>query len=92
MHLFRVGGEEFCCLVLAENREDIVHLAESIRLAIKNKSIEHLDNHPHRVLTLSIGLKIVSDYENASYDKIYKEADDALYEAKGQGRDQVCAV
>ncbi len=89
---FRVGGEEFCCLVLGENREDIIHIAESIRLAIRERKIEHLDNTPHRILTVSIGLKIVSEYDHANYDNIYKEADDALYNAKRQGRDQVYVV
>ncbi|WP_305909942.1 diguanylate cyclase [Methylomarinum sp. Ch1-1] len=89
---FRVGGEEFCCLVLAETSEDIVTLAESIRRAVKDEQIEHRDNPPQKVLTISVGLNIVSDYEDASYDKIYKAADDALYEAKSQGRDQVCVT
>jgi len=87
---FRVGGEEFSCLILSEKRKDIVHLAESIRLAVKESKIEHLANPPSQILTVSVGLEIVSGHQDMTFDTIYKAADDALYQAKDQGRDQVC--
>ena len=40
-------------------------------------------------MTISLGLAVLSPCEKKSFQDLLKEADDALYEAKEAGRNQV---
>lgn len=86
---FRVGGEEFCCLVLTTEEKPILELAEAIRAAIVAAHIEHNDNDRYQVMTASIGVKVASQFDAETFDSIYKAADEALYKAKQMGRNCV---
>ncbi len=82
-YLFRYGGEEF--LVIGSNTElaNGKILAEKVRTAVK----EH-DFSPVEGITVSVGLTAYVDGD--SVQDLVKRADEALYEAKNAGRDQVC--
>jgi len=51
-------------------------------------NIEHLGNEDFGVVTASFGVKIVREPYEEMQD-IYKEADNALYDAKRAGRNSV---
>jgi diguanylate cyclase (GGDEF)-like protein len=77
----RFGGEEFCIQSNSPNDEFLTRL-EHMRQRIENTIIPHAD---HEIsITVSIG---VSNIE-ASLDEQVKLADDRLYQAKENGRNQ----
>ncbi len=83
----RIGGEEFAIVCEAPTRSSIVRKIELIRKSIE--SLELFSDSAQRVtFTISEGIaKIKIDTE--SLDDLLKEADKALYEAKGSGRNKV---
>ena len=88
---FRIGGEEFGVIVTVDQGEDAYRVAENLRKAVEDLQLEHGYNPASPYLTVSIGIKIHqgSGTQAPQMDLIYRLADDALYEAKGNGRNQV---
>ena len=81
----RIGGEEFA-VMLEQNEEDIVTLFENIKNEIANLKIE--TNSDIVTFTISNGIAKRNNELN-SVEKLLKAADEALYEAKGTGRNKV---
>lgn len=85
----RVGGEEFAILLPETSRAGALQVSERIRNAVKAQpTIFHGDEIN---TTISIG---VTDYQapESAASQIMMRADEALYNAKQNGRDQVCAT
>jgi len=81
----RFGGEEFALLVPRCNINDAEQCAEGLR-----KEIEALE--PAGVLiTVSVGLATNQQNPGLSLTQLLNRADKALYAAKAQGRNKVCA-
>jgi len=78
----RWGGEEFLVVCPETSLNESTNLAESIRQAIENSKFNTIDK-----LTASFG--IANYLENDTIDSIVKRADDALYQAKKNGRNRV---
>ena len=85
---FRLGGEEFGIISLNIDKENTIKIVNKIRLDIMELQIEHSKNQPSKYLTISLGVIIVSPTAKFDAKQIYKKADDALYEAKQNGRNQ----
>ena len=89
----RFGGEEFIALLPQTNRQHVREIAERIRLAIAAKPLAAGVS-----ATISIGLSMLpGDADKRSVAELTTElitqADQALYQAKRQGRNQVvCAA
>lgn len=98
----RFGGDEFV-VVLHELNEDAIvatqqalQVAEKIRLTLA--APYHLSvaigNQPprtvHHQCASSIGLSLISPHQ-ACEETLLKQADSAMYQAKQQGRNRVCA-
>ena len=81
--LYRYGGEEFVVIAMGAPREAAYKLAEQIRHAV-----EESDLLPERPVTISLGVAELREGED--YDNWLHRADEALYEAKGAGRNRVC--
>lgn len=79
----RIGGEEFACLLSNTSASDAVAIAERIRIACSTLAL--LDVGP---MSVSIG---VASTQDAGYElsMLLSLADEALYAAKGKGRNQV---
>lgn len=88
---FRLGGEEFGILFTSLSQEDGISFAEKIRLTIEELAIEHQWSEVAPVLTLSMGLLFIAPGSEVTVDEMYKQADEALYTAKGKGRNRVVA-
>ena len=86
--VFRLGGEEFAGLLMADSKERIEKSVDQIRKNIEALQIEHKKTS-YGVLTASIGVCIIKDFEKPDFDKMYKIADDALYKAKAKGRNRI---
>jgi len=80
--LFRIGGEEFILLMNDIDINFAQDIAEKLRMIIRVEPI--IENHP---VTVSIG--ICAPLNHFSIDIWVKNADNALYVAKNQGRNQV---
>jgi diguanylate cyclase (GGDEF)-like protein len=80
---YRIGGEEFAVLLSHQTQEQAVQVAQKMRLAI-----QHGDFAPVPHLTISLG---VAQFKNHTVQTLFKQDDNALYKAKGAGRNQVQA-
>ena len=63
--------------------------ANKLRLHIEELKIKHNSSSAYKYISVSIGLYTVPHNVMSSPDKIYEYADNALYEAKSKGRNQV---
>ncbi len=87
----RYGGEEFVVILPGTDRAGAQQVADRIRLAVEAAEIEHPDSECADVVTVSIGAASYEAEDYPDYD-LLEEADAALYSAKKEGRNRVCAV
>ena len=83
----RYGGEEFVVLVRDCSLEDTVKRAEQLRRAVKSLRIAHQGRGLGEV-TMSLGVSTFPEHGETPAD-LLREADQALFRAKGLGRNQV---
>jgi diguanylate cyclase (GGDEF)-like protein len=85
--LFRVGGDEFCCLLPETNTAQARQVAERVRRRFESAVME-VTGTPV-TFTVSIG---IASTEMFGYDLhlLMQRADAAVYEAKRRGRNRVC--
>jgi diguanylate cyclase (GGDEF)-like protein len=81
----RLGGEEFCALLLGATEVEGRQIAERIRARVAAMSLQ-VDHKPLQ-LTVSIG---VAPLRQEDLRTAMRLADIALYSAKGLGRNRVC--
>src|SRR5690606_8020006 len=79
--LARWGGEEFVLLCPDTSASRAFSLAEKLRNLISDSTFE-----PEKPLTITASLGIAVISEEESFDSAFKRADQALYQAKSQGR------
>jgi len=85
-YLIRYGGEEFV-IILYLNIDDALKVAEKIRKAIEQLDVR-LPNNNIIHFSVSLGLSHIFDGEDCLC-KIIKRADEKLYKAKKDGKNQV---
>lgn len=81
----RYGGEEFVVLLPAADSEGAKAVCERIRIAVENYPWHNLN--PELKITLSLG--IANDIDVANCERMMALADDKLYKAKRNGKNQV---
>jgi two-component system cell cycle response regulator len=86
----RYGGEEFAVIMPNTRLEDARSFCERLRKAIENAPVDY-DSTEIR-FTVSIGLAQFSPEIDKSTGQLIKRADEGLYAAKRQGRNQVVTV
>lgn len=82
-HLGRWGGEEFLFLLPKVTVEEAAAILEDIRKDVESYRFEEIGNR-----TISIGYTEIRPGEKSN--EIFRRADEALYEAKGTGKNKVC--
>ncbi|HZH51515.1 MAG TPA: sensor domain-containing diguanylate cyclase [Microvirga sp.] len=88
----RYGGEEIAVLLPATDAEGAAVVAEDVRSRVQELAIPHDANAPSCVLTISIGsATLLPSFEllDADPKMLVTLADQALYQAKLQGRNRV---
>lgn len=84
----RYGGEEFIIIICNKSQDEVMLIAHEIKKKISRLQIPHKTSEVSEILTVSIGLHYSADRQTDIYELI-KKADDALYEAKVRGRNQI---
>jgi len=80
----RWGGEEFLLLVKTEKTAEVAALAEKLRAMIHVYIFE-----PEKPLIISVSVGGAVAEKKESFEKLFRRADEALYRAKGLGRNCV---
>lgn len=88
-YCFRIGGEEFAVIFNVKNQKDSLILANRLRNNIQKLKIEHKTSKILNYITISAGLSLIDINHNISDKSIYKQTDDALYDAKKTGRNKI---
>jgi len=83
----RIGGEEFAIVCHSKSKEVIIAKIEEVRKLISESEII-FDGNKLVKYTISEGISKAKEADN-SLDDVLKEADIALYDAKGSGRNRV---
>ncbi len=85
----RFGGEEFVGILPATTAEGALKIAETYRESVEALQVEHQESPISDYVTISVGVATIMPSEEQGEEKLVRRADDALYEAKEAGRNQV---
>jgi diguanylate cyclase (GGDEF)-like protein len=86
----RYGGEEFAFISPAADEAHALAMAQTVCTALKTCAVPH-ERSPFGMLTASIGVAVIVPGEHDSPGDLVRRADEALYEAKRNGRNRVVA-
>lgn len=84
----RYGGEEFLLILPNTDADAAQQLAETVRRGIESLAMPHPQSPPGR-LTISLGVATMTSLSDKTVEGLLRAADEALYRAKGNGRNQV---
>jgi diguanylate cyclase (GGDEF)-like protein len=85
----RYGGEEFAIILPETELSGAMDLAQRICNSIATKDLTYKDHNIK--VTVSLGVAQLSA-EESNYEALITQSDSALYQAKGQGRNQACSA
>ncbi|WP_226753077.1 diguanylate cyclase [Marinomonas algarum] len=86
----RYGGEEFALLLPNTDVDGAKAVLDELRHTVEALAIQHAPDATYDVVTISVGYSILNlDEVNPDDWAIVKEADDALYQSKQQGRNRI---
>jgi diguanylate cyclase (GGDEF)-like protein len=85
----RFGGEEFIAITLGLDEDNAFSIADKLRGTIEILRIPNKGSGVSEYVTVSCGIVTVIPSKEQSIREVIKLADDALYEAKANGRNQV---
>ncbi|WP_454256607.1 diguanylate cyclase [Pseudomonas sp. Marseille-Q8238] len=85
-YVFRLGGEEFLVLLVDINQSAALIAAEKLRQVVEQEVFRLPHDKSYR-LTVSIGVTLHDGHPD--YQQMLRRADQALYDAKHGGRNQV---
>lgn len=82
----RYGGEEFLVVLPSTSLDEAAQVAERIQTSLFKEAIPHSASDVRNTVTLSMGITLSGGGDSAA--EIIARADEALYRAKQQGRNQ----
>ncbi len=84
----RYGGEEFAVILPNIDQQEAVLVAMTIQNQVRQLQLDHLASDVRNYVTVSIGIASTLPSHNRSPQALIAAADQALYQAKQQGRDR----
>lgn len=90
--LARYGGEEFVCLLPDCSGEAAHRVAELFSLKIQALGIPHSTSQVSPILTVSQGVASLTPTRDIKASELILRADQALYQAKLRGRNQIVVL
>jgi diguanylate cyclase (GGDEF)-like protein len=88
-YIFRLGGEEFGVLIANITEENAYTMAERLRQNVRDLKLEHKNSKASDYVTLSVGVIVLTPDQDIDPEIIIQKADENLYHAKEEGRNQV---
>lgn len=88
----RFGGEEMVAVLPETDGDDALQLASQALRQVCDLAIANAGSKVAKVVTLSAGVSVLQPGEAATPIELLEQADQAMYAAKGAGRNQVCSV
>ena len=88
----RYGGEELVAVLYGADRAHGENISQCLLGAVRELRIPHAASQTQPYVTVSIGVVAVDAYRMASHDAAVELADQALYDAKNQGRDRYVGI
>jgi diguanylate cyclase (GGDEF)-like protein len=85
----RYGGDEFIIIFPNTNLEDAISFGENFRKKVENLKIPHKFSNVNDIVTISMGGSAVIPSSKISINEFIRQADNALYSAKKNGRNQI---
>ncbi len=85
----RTGGEEMAVIMPGADARGALVVAERMRAAVQRAAIPAGRGAAHGVVTISVGIAATREPASKSADTLVQLADEALYRAKGEGRNRV---
>lgn len=82
----RLGGDEFAVFMRSSHKIELAHLHTKLKHLIRNFQARLPESYQSCGLSISIGAVFVN--EALSFEELYKEVDEALYQAKEKGKSQ----
>lgn len=89
--LARYGGEEFILILPQTGHEDARLIAERIRQQIEHSVFGEKAGYPPMRITVSVGVTTYPD-NNQDHEELITLVDQAMYQAKGLGKNRVAMV
>ncbi|MBD3883858.1 diguanylate cyclase [Phormidium tenue FACHB-886] len=87
--LARYGGEEFAVVLPNTDTEGALTVAEQIRQTVQDLHLTYERSGIAGIVTISAGVASACPTNQETPELLLRKADDALYEAKRQGRNRV---
>lgn len=87
----RYGGEEFSVILPETDNECACKIGERIRLAVENLQLKNIGS-PRGFVSVSMGVASTQYGVDFITESLVAAGDDALYQAKDQGRNKVVAA
>ena len=88
----RYGGEEFVVLWYDVDADHALALAQRMCQAVQALGLPHAASPTADVVSISMGMICTQVHNAAQWDAALLAADQALYQAKQQGRNRVCTA
>ena len=84
----RYGGEEYVILLYDPNPDFLQSYVQGLCQDVADLEVQHKASETLHCVSLSIGAALADACSNVAADQLIRQADDALYEAKNQGRNR----
>lgn len=88
----RYGGEEFIVLLAETDKEEALSNAHRLLKKVEALAIPHEGSVVKNCITVSIGVATLLPDHHSRHEDLVKMADEALYQAKSNGRNQVVTL